>query len=826
MSNKLQAYLKSSRLYPILVLDSLIGEKKRNWLINISGTLVLFLLLPILTFEIFGNLFLAPFFAVWASLAPRFWGATFICLAFYFSSKLLDFYFNDSYYFENVALNRYTNDDIFSITVGRILFLAEKGDALRGFFLSAVGKEILLRLGIEEEAQKEFLINRQLVSEIPPRTLTDGVLKLRSLVLFLYKKNPDFAQFLKKFGIIEKELLGATDWVVYRIEFGEFSKRWWSKSNLNKIPGLAKDWGFGATFTLDKYSWDMAQGLRYSSIGHDYSLHSLEITQLENILAKDKEANAILVGNSRDESLDVAWHLVRKIQNRNILPVLEHKRVVLFNASVFLSNFKDRSNAERELLKIFSEAQKAGNIILVIDDIYNLMIGFQTLGSSFLSLVEEYLQSNAFQIVAVTTNDIFHRFLAVNIELMNFFDRIFVKEINSEMLIHGLEETVWQIEAKYKLFFTYQSLLEIIWGADNYFAESSSSDKVVDLIAEIIPWAQKLELKIIKKNDVQKFISSKTNTPLGEIGVEERTKLQNLEIEIHKRVVGQIEAIKSISGALRRSRAGIRNLNRPIGSFLFLGPTGVGKTETAKALAEVIFGRESSLLRLDMSEFQNEEALTKLIGSFETGKTGILVDMLRENPYGVLLLDEFEKTNREVLNLFLQILDEGVFSDMRGKKVNARNIIFIATSNAGAELIWKNFKQKDEEKNTANNLINYIVTKGIFRPELLNRFDATIVFEPLSSEALEEISRLMLVKLSKRLTKQGLELLVNDYLVKTVATLGANEVFGARPMQRFIQDNIEQKIAESVIGGNLTQGDKIEFKEPDLNLMINNEQEK
>lgn len=805
-------------MYPVLVLDSLIAKSRRDWLINITGTLILLLLLPILSFQIFSGLLSTPAFAVWSFLVPRFWGAIFICLALYFWTKSLDFYFNDSYYFDNVALDNYVSEDLFSITVGRVLYQADHGDALRGFFRSQTGREILWRLGIEEKEQKNFLKTRQTVSDLPEQPL-NGILKMRVLVKFLYDKNPDFALFLKKFGVGEKDLLGATDWVVYHVETGEFSKRWWSKANLNRIPGLAKDWGFGSTFTLDKYGWDMIRGARYSSLSHGYSLFTNEVSQLENILAKEKEANAILVGDSRDEALDVAWHLVRKIQSRTALPSLEYKRAVLFNASVFLSHFKERQGAERELLKIFDETQKAGNIILVVDDIYNLMAGFQNIGSSFLGLTEEYLQNSAFQIVAITTTDVYHRFLATNSGLMNFFDRIFVKAINSESLVRGLQEIVWQVEVKHKLFFTYQSLYEIILSADNYFSESTSSDKAVDLISEMIPWAKGLGLKIIHRGDVQKFISGKTSVPLGEIGPEERVKLQNLETEIHKRVIGQDEAIKSVSGALRRARAGVRNPNRPIGSFLFLGPTGVGKTETAKALAEVVFGQESSLLRLDMSEFQNEDALTRLIGSFETGKTGILVDMLREHPYGVLLLDEFEKTNREVLNLFLQILDEGVFSDMSGKRVNARNIIFIATSNAGAELIWENFRQGKKEQNTGDNLINHIVVKGIFRPELLNRFDATVVFEPLSPENLKEIARLMLMKLGKRLAGQGLELVINNYLTETVATLGSNEIFGARPMQRFIQDSIEQRVAEAVIDGDLTQGDKVLFQEPDLKLV-------
>lgn len=810
MENRVKSYLKSSRLYPVLLLDSFISDDKRNFLINLNGILILFLLLPILFFQLWGITFLPTSLPVLAFLVPRLWGIIFILLALYLVLAVLDFYFNDSFYFENVALNNYQQGDKFTITVGRILLKAKNGDILRGFLNSLVGREIVARLGLKADDVADFLAERQTFSSDFP-AVTGDVLKLHALVKFLYQTNPDFSLFLKKFGIGENDLLGATSWVVYRIEFYEYKKRWWSKSNLDRIPGLAKDWGFGSTFVLDKYGWDMLGGLQYSVVGYDYSTRNSEVLQMENILTKGREANVLLVGGSREEALDIVWHLVKKIQNRTVVPALEYKRPVLFNASVFLSNFKERSMAEKEMLKIFAEAEKAGNVILVLDDLYNLLSGFQSFGSSFLGLAESYLKAGAFQIIALASTDVYHRFLAINSGLMTFFDRILVSPLGADVLIHSLEETVWQLEAKHKIFFTHQALGEIISGADSYFAESSSGDKAVDLLTEIVPWAISQDLEKVGRAEVQKFLSIKTNVPLGEIDSEERSKLQNLELEIHKRVVGQDEAVKLVSGALRRSRAGVRNLNRPIGSFLFLGPTGVGKTETAKALAEVVFGHESNLLRLDMSEFQADDSLTKLIGSFESGQTGILVDLLREHPYGVCLLDEFEKTNRDVLNLFLQILDEGVFSDMGGKRVNARNIIFIATSNAGAELIWENFRQGKRQENTANNLINHIVAKGIFRPELLNRFDATVVFEPLSPESLKEISRLLLTKLAKRLSNQGLELAIKDDLVQAVATLGANEVFGARPMQRFIQDKIEQPIAEAIIAKTLGAGSRVEF---------------
>ncbi|MCX6713552.1 MAG: AAA family ATPase, partial [Candidatus Vogelbacteria bacterium] len=265
--------------------------------------------------------------------------------------------------------------------------------------------------------------------------------------------------------------------------------------------------------------------------------------------------------------------------------------------------------------------------------------------------------------------------------------------------------------------------------------------------------------------------------------------------------------------AIRRSRTGIRNPKRPIGSFLFLGTTGVGKTETSKALAEVFFGGEKDLLRLDMSEYQGTDALAKLIGSFGESQAGVLSNLMREHPYGVLLLDEFEKSSKEILNLFLQIFDEGFFSDMSGKKVNVRNLIFIATSNAGADLIWQAIREG--QKPEAAKIIDSLVSQGVYKPELLNRFDAVVVFNPLTPENLAQIARLLLAKLAKRLAEQGIELAISDYAVKTVATLGANEVFGARPMIRFIQDNVEQPIADKIIKGEITHGFHVDLLPPE-----------
>ncbi|MCX6712187.1 MAG: AAA family ATPase, partial [Candidatus Vogelbacteria bacterium] len=536
-----------------------------------------------------------------------------------------------------------------------------------------------------------------------------------------------------------------------------------------------------------------------------------EITQIENILSKQKEANIFVVADSASERMDVIWHLVRHIRDGNAPPALEHKRPILFNTAVFLAHFKDKSALETELLKILAEASKAGNIILVFDNFAGLLLGTTALGTDFVSLVYSALTSASIQIIGLSSNDDFHHSLETNATLMTTFDRIFIRPLPEESIIHNLEQTVWQVEKKNHLFFTYPALLEIVKDASRYFTESDSGDKAVDLLVEIIPWAKSRNYKIIGQTEVEEMVRTKTGIPIGELQPAERENLMALEKNLHTRVVGQDEAIVSVSNALRRARAGVRNAERPIGSFLFLGPTGVGKTETSKALAEVMFGQEAKMVRLDMSEYQTPDAVSKLIGSFTAGQPGILADLVKENPYGVLLLDEFEKTNPDVLDIFLQILDEGFFSDKSGKRISLRNLIIIATSNAGSDFIWQMVKAGTKPQDKVDDLINHIVTKGIFKPELLNRFDAVVVFHPLQSDELNQIARLILNKLAKRLMTQGVTLEVGDIIVRAVAELGANEVFGARPMQRFIQDNIEQQVADAIIKGIIRSGSVVEF---------------
>jgi ATP-dependent Clp protease ATP-binding subunit ClpA len=316
-------------------------------------------------------------------------------------------------------------------------------------------------------------------------------------------------------------------------------------------------------------------------------------------------------------------------------------------------------------------------------------------------------------------------------------------------------------------------------------------------------------------NDVMNHIQAKTQIPVGTISEEERAKLEHLEDELHMHVVGQEQALKVIADALRRSRAGVRNPNKPIGTFLFLGPTGVGKTEAAKALARVFFGAESAMVRFDMSEFQAEDGLERLIGAPGLG-AGLLSNQLREHPYSVVLLDEFEKTHPKVLDLFLQVFDEGIFHDAGGKKVNAQNTILIATSNAGSAHIREAVKQQLPLESVEKNIIDGVIAEGKFKPELLNRFDALVLFHPLTIEEYRQVAVLMLEKLRQRLRERNLDIAINDALIHALLEKGVDPDFGARPMNRAVQELVEQAIAKKIIHGSVKPGTTITFTPEDF----------
>jgi len=409
------------------------------------------------------------------------------------------------------------------------------------------------------------------------------------------------------------------------------------------------------------------------------------------------------------------------------------------------------------------------------------------------------------QVIGTTNFSGYRKYLEPNRSLMKYFEKVEIEEPSFGEIFFVLCDTAWQLEKENGLTVSYQAIKRIAGQSNRYFQESPQPQRALVLLRELTIQAQKKNLKFISAADVDDLISAKTGIAVGALKKEEKEKLANLEEFLHRRVVNQEEAIKEISSAMRRRRLEIGDAKRPIGSFLFLGPTGVGKTETAKALAETYYGDEERMIRLDMTEYQEEnDALEKLLGSPDGQTVGQLVSAVRERPFSLLLLDEIEKAGSRVVQLFLQVLEDGFLTDSLGRRVSFKETIIIATSNAGADLIRELVNDEPGLLNAKKTqVLDYVQDKGIFKPEFLNRFDSVVLFEPLNRENLFKIAGLMLSGLAKRLSEQRLLFEFEDDLIVKVVDLGYDPQYGARPMRRVIQQKIEDLIAKKVLSGEI-----------------------
>lgn len=808
------------RFHRGIVVEHIFSRHIRAWVTATTGTIALVYLIAITASRFSAHAPWSEYFTLPPD-TPIANGAFLIALAIFLLMKMLKSYSRSYYYYVEGLLERgesgaqtpYTTQNY---EVCNAYYETEEGDLLKGFCLSTQGKRVLRRLGIADETIRAYLSGRKTTVDFRERTQElNEVFTLADLARKLLASDPDFYQFLFELGIRERELIGATDWVERMIKRKKQRERFWGKVALSAIPPIGTSFAYGGAYALSKYSRDLSRAVAGSSTGFRFVNGSAEIKQLEVILSRAREANAILVGEEGSGTMDVVIDFARDIANGYVNPALLHKRVMLFDSETFVAGMRTKQELETELGKAMNGAVKAGNVIMVIDNLPGFVQGAQSLDADVAAILDPYLAGSAVQVIALADNSRFHDLIEPNSAIMHRFEKVLLSEPAEQALLRILEDTAESLEKKSRIFFTYPAIVEILKSAEQYMSEGVMPDKAIDLLVELAPAALAKGTTLVKKLDVLEFVRDKTHIPVGEISGEEREKLLNLEKLMKGLVIGQEQALTVISDAMRRSRAGVRSMNRPIGTFLFLGPTGVGKTETAKALATVFFGNEKAMSRLDMSEYQGEDGLARMIGGAD-GTTGTLSVMLKEHPYGVLLLDEFEKSNTKVLDLFLQVLDEGFFHDAKGKKVNARNTIFIATSNAGAKEIREAVHGGMELETVKKQIIDQIIAQGKIKPELFNRFDGIILFHPLTIDDYKTIAGFMLEKLKKRLVEQNINLVINDALIDAVLARGVDPDFGARPMARAVQDVVEKKVAEKIIAGSLGTGATVEFTAADF----------
>ena len=635
------------------------------------------------------------------------------------------------------------------------------------------------------------------------------------------------------------------------------------------------------TPSLDEFGRDLtlaAQEMRLDPVvGREK-----EIERVIQILARRTKNNPVLIGEPGVGKTAVAEGLATRIVNAEVPDILDGKKVIQLDMGLLVAGTKYRGEFEERLKKIMDEIRQAGNIILVIDEMHTLIGAGAAEGAiDAANILKPALSRGEIQVIGATTLDEYRKYVEKDSALERRFQPVMIEEPTIDESIEIIKGLKPKYEEHHKLLISDEAIVAAVKLSSKYITDRFLPDKAIDVIDEasskvrlkvssLSPEGKELEKELrdlikekedairnqefekasqlrddeadlkdriremaqkyreeheankptVTAENVAEVIATMTGVPVTKLTEGESERLLKLEETLHQRVIGQHDAVVAISKAIRRARVGLKSPNRPIGSFIFCGPTGVGKTELAKALAEAVFGSEDNMIRVDMSEFMEKHSTAKLIGSppgyvgYDDG--GHLTELIRKKPYSVVLFDEIEKAHPDVFNIMLQILDDGRLTDAKGRHINFKNTIIIMTSNVGASMITNTsklgFSTSDDESKDKYEKLKETVTeemKKAFRPEFLNRIDETIVFAHLTQDEIRQIVDLMLKDLFKRLAERDLSVEVTDEVKDHLAKNGYSEAYGARPLRRLIQRKIEDNLAEEILSGKYAPGDTI-----------------
>ena len=625
-----------------------------------------------------------------------------------------------------------------------------------------------------------------------------------------------------------------------------------------------------------------------------------EIQRVIQILSRRTKNNPVLIGEPGVGKTAIAEGLAQRIVNGNVPEILRNKRIISLSISSMLAGAKYRGEFEERLKKAIDEVQEHDDMIIFIDEIHTLVGAGATEGAmDAANILKPALARGEFQVIGATTLDEYKKHIEKDAALERRFQPVQVGEPNEEDALEILRGLRDRYEAFHKAKITDEALKAAVTLSSRYITDRFLPDKAIDVVDEA---ASKVRMKvfsaapdvkaledrlntvkkekeaavtsqdfekaaklrdeeqalvkeiddkkavakeesdqklIVTEEDIAAVVAQWTGIPVAKIAEEESETLLHLEEELHKRVIGQDDAVTAVAKAVRRARAGLKDPKRPIGSFLFLGPTGVGKTELARALASSLFGDESAMIRLDMSEYMEKHTVSRLVGAppgyvgYEEG--GQLTDAVRRKPYSVILLDEVEKAHADFFNILLQVLDDGRLTDSQGRTVDFRNTVIIMTSNLGAKALHKNSSElgflapkKSESSTNQSNSIDFKeakksvmdAVKRHFRPEFLNRIDEMIVFRPLTEEDLKHIVSILMSDVTKRLKERELQLEITSEAMQLLVKEGSDFTMGARPLKRAIQRLIEDPVSDLILKGDATEGKTIKADVKDNEIVV------
>jgi len=660
-----------------------------------------------------------------------------------------------------------------------------------------------------------FIIQAIYVFTIPLLLISYFISIPINFLIYLIQPSCEVIKNKIKTDFIRTHLLQSENQIVVERWFDYFYKnfiektRWWKLKNLFSTPPLGRDWAQGYTPTLDDFCINLTSSEYQKPIKRIFGREN-EIKTIETALTKTQSANVIIIGEEGvgKHTLidDVAYH----IYNGQTNPLLAYKRLLKINLEKILTQTTDQKQRENLLSVLLEEAEEAKNVIILIDNFDKYVSGDQDRVD--LTLVfEKMAKSEHLQIIGITTPFLYQKHIYNNDHLNHLFTPVNIKEINRSQAEEIMLDVCLRYEKHYQITIPYETIIATVDKSDFYITSIPFPEKAIDLLDHAC--SSLLENSKSKKNlvllpaHIDETLSSITHTPT-QLSQKIKDKLNSLETDLNNKIINQGVAINSLSSALRRSFVLLGKRKKPLASFLFLGPTGVGKTETAKALNSIFF-KDTPIIRFDMSLYQSKDDIPNLIGSPETNQPGQLTNALRNNPYGVLLLDEIEKADRDLLNIFLTIFDEGYYNDGNDKRVDCKNLIIIATSNAGTNLLFTKNTSLISPKIT-NNLISFLTEENLFSPEFLNRFDGVILFNPIDKISAETIAKAKLQIIINDIYKlYKVKISVKDEMINQVVASSNYAQFGARELERTLRQTIEDKIVKLILENKVKEGDSI-----------------